>query len=170
LEGERSPVGWFEKLLHGMALLAGVVLLLLTVFTVADVVMRYFFNAPFRGSLEATEYAMALIVFLSLAWCGATGGHIAVDLFDRWLDRPSLRWLPTLMSLTGAVLFAVVAWQVAAEAFMGFKQISNMLRWPHWPFKLGAAFGAFCFALVMFRQTWRAAGSAVRAAPAGTRD
>lgn len=153
MEIQRGPDGWFERLLRGMALLAGLVLLALTLLTVVDVVLRYFFNAPFRGSLEATEYAMALIVFLSLAWCGAAGGHIAVDLLDRWLDRPSLRWLPGLISLTGAVLFAVVAWQLAVEAFIGFKQVSNMLRWPHWPFKLGAAFGALCFSLVMFRET-----------------
>mgnify|MGYP003347122927 CR=1 FL=1 len=71
---------------------------------------------------------MALIVFLSLAWCGATGGHIAVDLLDRVLNRPSLRWLPALMSLVGGVLFAVIAWRVAAEAIYGWKQIGNMLR------------------------------------------
>lgn len=159
MEIARGPTSWFERMLRGMALLAGFILLALTLLTVVDVVLRYFFNAPFRGSLEATEYAMALIVFLSLAWCGATGGHIAVDLLDRWLDRASLRWLPVLISLTGAVLFAVVAWQLAVEAIMGFKQVSNMLRWPHWPFKMGAAFGALCFSLVMFRETWHRFGA-----------
>jgi TRAP-type C4-dicarboxylate transport system permease small subunit len=152
------PNNAFERLLRWMAMGAGLILLALTVFTVADVVMRYFFNMPFRGSLEATEYAMALIVFLSLAWCGATGGHIAVDLLDQVLDRPSLRWLPPLMSLVGGILFAVIAWRVAAEAIYGWKQIGNMLRWPHWPFKMGAAFGALMFALVCLQQAfngWR---------------
>jgi TRAP-type C4-dicarboxylate transport system permease small subunit len=37
---------------------------------------------------------MALIVFLGIAYCGWTGGHIAVDVFEKWLDRPSLRFLP----------------------------------------------------------------------------
>ena len=162
MEHPDHPRNAFERLLRWMAMGAGIILLALTVFTVADVVMRYFFNRPFRGSLEATEYAMALIVFLSLAWCGATGGHIAVDLLDRVLNRPSLRWLPALMSLVGGVLFAVIAWRVAAEAIYGWKQIGNMLRWPHWPFKLGAAFGALMFALVCLQQAyagWRAAAA-----------
>ena len=162
MEGSDTPRNGFERLLRLMALAAGWILLALTVFTVADVVMRYFFNMPFRGSLEATEYAMALIVFLSLAWCGVTGGHIAVDLLDRWLDRPSLRWLPPLMSLAGGVLFAVIAWRVAAEAIYGWTQIGNMLRWPHWPFKFAAAFGALMFALVCLVQSiagWRRAFS-----------
>lgn len=153
-----QPRNAFERVLRWMAMGAGMILLALTVFTVVDVVLRYFFNRPFRGSLEATEYAMALIVFLSLAWCGATGGHIAVDLLDRVLNRPSLRWLPLLMSLVGGILFAVIAWRVAAEAIYGWKQVGNMLRWPHWPFKLGAAFGALMFALVCLQQAfngWR---------------
>ncbi len=155
MDNRDRPNNAFERVLRGMAMGAGLILLALTVFTVADVVMRYFFNMPFRGSLEATEYAMALIVFLSLAWCGATGGHIAVDLLDRVLDRPSLRWLPSLMSLVGGVLFAVIAWRVAAEAIYGWKQIGNMLRWQHWPFKMGAAFGALMFALVCLQQAFK---------------
>jgi TRAP-type C4-dicarboxylate transport system permease small subunit len=158
MDGSDNPKNAFERLLRLMALGAGLILLALTVLTVVDVVLRYFFNMPFRGSLEATEYAMALIVFLSLAWCGATGGHIAVDLLDRLLDRPSLRWLPSLMSLAGGILFLVIAWRVAAEAVYGWSQIGNMLRWPHWPFKFGAAFGALMFALVCLGQAragWR---------------
>lgn len=160
MDGADHPSNAFERLLRLMALGAGLILLALTVLTVVDVALRYFFNMPFRGSLEATEYAMALIVFLSLAWCGATGGHIAVDLLDRWLDRPSLRWLPALMSLAGGVLFAIIAWRVAVEALYGWNQVGNMLRWPHWPFKLGAAFGALMFALVCLQQAlagWREA-------------
>lgn len=160
MDGTDNPSNAFERLLRRMALGAGLILLALTVLTVLDVALRYFFNQPFRGSLEATEYAMALIVFLSLAWCGATGGHIAVDLLDRWLDRPSLRWLPALMSLAGGVLFAVIAWRVAVETVYGWNQVGNMLRWPHWPFKLGAAFGALMFALVCLQQAltgWREA-------------
>jgi len=160
MDGADHPSNAFDRLLRWMALGAGLILLALTVLTVVDVALRYFFNMPFRGSLEATEYAMALIVFLSLAWCGATGGHIAVDLLDRWLDRPSLRWLPALMSLAGGMLFAVIAWRVAVETVYGWNQVGNMLRWPHWPFKLGSAFGALMFALVCLKQAlagWREA-------------
>jgi hypothetical protein len=62
------------------------------------------------------------------------------------------------MSLAGGILFLVIAWRVAAEAVYGWSQIGNMLRWPHWPFKFGAAFGALMFALVCLGQAragWR---------------
>lgn len=156
MNAERPAQDGFERLLRAMALLAGLILLVLTVFTVLDVVLRYFFNSPMRGSLEFTEYAMALIVFLSLAWCGATGGHIAVDLLDRWLDTPRFFWLPALVALIGALLFAVIAWRMTVETVLGWNQIGNMLRWPHWPFKLVAAFGALMFSLATFVQCLRA--------------
>ncbi|MBX9761339.1 MAG: TRAP transporter small permease [Beijerinckiaceae bacterium] len=147
----------FEGLLRIMALLAGVVLLLLMAFTTLDVVMRYFFNAPFRGSLEATEFAMAVIVFLGIAYCGLMGGHIGVDLLEKYLDRPSMRFVSVLVSLAGAVLFAIIAWQMVSETLYAWKQTSNMLRMPHWPFRMVVAFGSAMFAIVLLIQAVDAA-------------
>lgn len=151
---------FLDRFLRAMALLAGLVLLALMLFTVLDVVMRYFFNAPFRGSLEATEFAMALIVFLSLSYCGWQGGHIAVDLFEDYLRAPALRLLPAAISLTGAGLFALIAWQLVIETSHSWSQVSNMLRVTHWPFKLVAAFGSALFALVLLLQGIEAARGA----------
>lgn len=141
-----GPFGSFLRLL-GLA--SGWLLMLLMLGTVLDVAMRYLFNAPFRGSLELTEFTMALVVWLGMAYCGWTGGHIAVDLFESWLERPWLRWLPALLSLTGAAVFAVMAWQVVIETADTMGKVSNMMRIPHYPFKLAVAFGAGVFALVL---------------------
>lgn len=143
---------FMDRFLRAMALLAGLVLLALMLFTVLDVAMRYFFNAPFRGSLEATEFSMALIVFLSLAYCGWQGGHIAVDLFESYLRAPALRLLPSAMALIGAGLFGLIAWQLVVETSHAWSQVSNMLRVAYWPFKLVAAFGSALFALVLLIQ------------------
>lgn len=147
----------FEGLLRIMALLAGVILLLLTVFTTLDVVMRYFFNAPFRGSLEATEFSMAIIVFLGIAYCGLVGGHIGVDLLEKWLDKPSMRFVPVIVNLVGAVLFGLIAVTVVNETVEAWKQISNMLRMPHWPFRLVVAFGSGLYAIVLLIHAIQAA-------------
>ncbi|MDP2358523.1 MAG: TRAP transporter small permease [Beijerinckiaceae bacterium] len=147
----------FDGFLRVMALLAGVILLLLMVFTTMDVVMRYFFNSPFRGSLEATEFSMALIVFLGIAYCGWVGGHIGVELFEKFLERPSLRFVPVLVNLAGAALFAVIAWQMVEETRHAWTQISNMLRMPHWPFRMVVAFGSALYAIVLLIHAIRAA-------------
>lgn len=144
-----STDGPLGRVLRWMALAAGWILMAVMLGTVVDVIMRYVFNAPFRGSLEVTEFSLSLIVWLSMAYCGWTGGHIAVDLFEKWLDRPWLRWLPALLSLAGAAVFAVMAYQVVRETLDTLPKVSNMMRLPHYPFKLAVAFGAAMFALVL---------------------
>jgi TRAP-type transport system small permease protein len=142
----------FDRFLRLLALAAGVVLLVLMLFTVTDVFLRYVFNAPLRSVFEFTEFCMALIVFLAMAYTGWTGGHIAVDVFERWLDRPSLRFLPALFCFVGAALFALIAVRAAMETFATFGQFSNMLRWPHYPFRFTVAFGSAMLAIVLLIQ------------------
>ena len=145
-------MGFFDRILRWMALAGGAILMALMIFIVVDVVLRYVFNAPFSSSKEITEFAMSLIVFLAIAYCGWTGGHIAVDLFEKWLDRPALFWLPAALSFAGALLFAVIAWRATLETIATFSQISNMLQMPHFPFRFVVAFGSAMFAVVMFIQ------------------
>ena len=142
----------FDRFLRFLALAGGGVLLVLMVYTVADVILRYVFNNAFSGSVEFTEFAMALIVFLAIAYTGWTGGHISVDLLEKALDRPSLRFLPAIIAFTGAVLFALIAWLSVRETVATIDQVSNMLIWPHYPFRFTVAFGAVMFAAVLFVQ------------------
>jgi TRAP-type C4-dicarboxylate transport system permease small subunit len=146
----------FDRFLRGLALIGGGVLLLLMFYTVLDVVLRYVFNAPFSGSLELTEFAMSMIVFLAIAYCGWTGGHVAVDILERPLDDPRLQFVPVLLSFVSAVLFATIAWLTADEALTQMHRVSNMMRWPHFPFQLTVAFGSAMYAAVLLAQTAQA--------------
>ena len=97
-----EPQGLFGRFLRLTALLGGWVLMALMVYTVADVVLRYLFNRPFSGSLEVTEFAMSAIVFLGIAYCGWVGGHVAVDILERPLENPRLRFLPVILTFVSA--------------------------------------------------------------------
>ncbi len=146
----------FERALRALALASGFILLFVMVYTVADVVMRYAFNRPFSGSVEVTEFAMSLIVFLALPYTGWAGAHISVDLFEKFLDRPALRLLPSVIAFVGAALFVVIAWRVMLETTATLSQTSNMLRMPHYPFRLAVAVCSLLFALVLMVQGWQA--------------
>lgn len=148
----------FERFLRLLALAGGGVLLLLMLYTVADVVLRYVFNRPFSGSWELTEFSMALIVFLGIPYCGWVGGHIAVDLFEKYFDRPSLRFLPAIIAFLGAAVFALIAWRSAHAAISAIHQVSNMLRVPHYPFRLTVSFCSALFAIVLFIQGVKSLG------------
>jgi TRAP-type C4-dicarboxylate transport system permease small subunit len=148
----------FDRFLRALALGGGAVLLGLLGLVLFDVLMRYALRLPFLGAYEMTELAMVLIVFLGLAYCGATGGHIAVDLLSPVLDRPRLRWLTVASHLAGAALMLLIAWHTTLNA-MGSVQrgeASNMLRIPLAPFELVAAAGSAIFAAVLLVQAWRA--------------
>lgn len=156
----------FGRFLRALALIGGGVLLLLMLYTVLDVVLRYVFNAPFSGSLELTEFAMSVIVFLGIAYCGWTGGHVAVDILERPLADPRLRFVPAALSLASAALFAAIAWLTAGEALSTSQRVSNMMRWPHFPFQLTVAFGSAMYAAVLLIETVRL----LRRKPSGSED
>jgi TRAP-type C4-dicarboxylate transport system permease small subunit len=142
----------FDRLLRLLALASGILILLLMAFTVADVFLRYVFNAPFRSVYEFTEFFMAAIVFLGMAYTGWVGGHIAVDVFANWLDRPAWRFLTAAIALIGAALFALIAYRAALETVATIDQVSNRLAWPHFPFRFTVVIGSALLAAVLVVQ------------------
>jgi TRAP-type C4-dicarboxylate transport system permease small subunit len=142
----------FDRLLRLLALVSGVVILLLMAFTVVDVFLRYVFNAPFRSLYEFTEFVMAAIVFLGLAYTGWVGGHISVDVFAKWLHQPALRFLTALLSFIGAALFALIAYRATLETIATIHQVSNRLGWPHYPFRFTVVVGSALLAIVLIVQ------------------
>ena len=148
----------FERTLRAFALGGGAVLLGLMGLVAFDVVMRYVLRLPFLGAYEMTELAMALIVFLGLPYCAATGGHVAVDVFSPVLDRPGLRWVAAAIHLAGAALTAVMGWQAALYA-LGSRsrgEATNMLKIDLWPFEMLTAASMALFTAVLLLQAWRA--------------
>jgi len=147
----------FDRLLRLLALGAGAVLVGLLGLVLFDVVMRYALRLPFLGAYEMTELAMVLIVFLALPYCGATGGHVAVDLLAPLLDRPALRWLRAAIHLAGAALMAIIAWQATLHAIVSGQrgEATNMTRIPKLPFKLVTAAGTAIFGVVLIVLAWR---------------
>ncbi len=154
----------FERFLRALALGAGAVLLALMGLVLFDVLMRYVLRLPFLGAYELTELAMVLIVFLGLAYTGATGGHVAVDVFAALLERPGLRWIAVAVNLAGATLLGVITWRTVLHAMeSGARgEATNMMRIPHQPFELVAAACTALFAVVLLAQAWRAARGRAR--------
>ena len=148
----------FDRILRALALGGGAVLLGLMALIAFDVVMRYVLRLPFLGAYEMTELAMALIVFLALPYCAATGGHVAVDVFGPQLDRPGMRWITVVVHLAGAAVTAAMAWQAAIYAFTSRSrgEATNMLKIDLWPFELLTAASMALFSVVLLAQAWKA--------------
>jgi TRAP-type transport system small permease protein len=155
---DEAPQGVFGSFLRLMALAGGWVIVALMLYTVLDVVLSFVFSRPFSGSLEITEFAMSAIVFLGIAYCGWVGGHVAVDILERPLEDPRLRFVPVILTFASGVLFAAIAWLTLDEALSTMGRVSNMMRWPHYPFQFVVALGSAMYAIVLFIQCVRMLG------------
>ncbi|MDJ1006995.1 MAG: TRAP transporter small permease [Paracoccaceae bacterium] len=147
-----------ERGLRLLAYAGGLVLAALALLIIYEIVMRYFFGRPFRGGFEMTELAMSVIVACGLPYTAITRGHVAVDIFSRALDRPSMRWLNALVHILGAVLLAILAWQSWKHAVDGlsYGDATNMMGIPKAPFQFAIAVSAGLFAAVLLLDALKA--------------
>jgi len=153
----------FERVLRLFAYAGGLVLAGLALLIIYEITMRYFFGRPFRGGYEVTELAMSLIVACGLPYTAVMRGHVSVDIFSRWFDRPSMRWANFAVHMIGAVTLAIVAWRSFDYALGSFAQneMSNMMRIPKHPFQFAIAISAGLFSLVLLLEALKALRPAV---------
>ncbi len=120
------------------------------VLTVANVILRDFFDKPIMGTPELSEFMMVLVVFLALAWCAVTRKHVKVELI---VNRFSPRLQAILNGITLLLtlgVFVIITWQSALESMVVY-DTTSLLRIPHTPFYWIMTFGLglFCLSIVV---------------------
>jgi TRAP-type C4-dicarboxylate transport system permease small subunit len=110
----------------------------------ANVLMRKLFNQPVTGTLEITEAALVLIIFLGLAYTQRRRGHIRVTLVTRHLPQSARDLLYILVMLIGAGLTAWYTWAAYTYAIRSYN--INEMEWGvlifHvWPIKAAISVG-----------------------------
>jgi len=137
-----------------MVCLAAATLAAMMFLMAADVIGRYFFNAPISGGLELIEYMMAIIVPLSVAYCALQGAHVSVELLVDRLPRTTQRILRVFTGGLGIIFVGLISWQnflYIGEMYRSH-MTSAVLRIPTYPFVAATAVGMCVFAIVMFVQ------------------
>lgn len=142
--------------------IAGLMVFATMLLVVANVTMRYAFNQPITGTLELTESALPLIVFLSLGLTQAHGGHIKVVLLTQRMSGTGARLAAVLAMLAGALFFGWAAW---AGWNMSVKSLAigelerGSIRFPIWPVKFAVFFGLALIAIqFLLDALWIAVG------------
>ena len=138
-------------LVTASAYVAGAVLLLLMLLTTADVVGRYFFNAPITGVFDLTQFAVLIMTFLGFAYCAWRGAHVVIELLYNRLGTGAQRVLDPAINLIGCAMFALIAWRAVVQSVdvREFAEASQLLTIPFFPFYWVVAFGAGSMALVL---------------------
>jgi len=144
---EGAHLGMIERAIAQLSSLfmwlsAGTVFVVMALM-VLDVLLRYFLNAPLRGTFEIVEMALVGIVFLALGHTQRTQGHVAVDLVAERLPS-RLRRVTELVSATLACAISGVmtaSLVLLASAPGASRETTDLLHIPTVPFRWLAAAG-----------------------------
>ncbi len=112
--------------------LAVTALFVMMVMTFADVILRSSFDAPIEAATEITRILMAVIVFSVLPVVSGQGGHIAVDLMDRFFGPALARWRDAALSLIcgAALILPAERITVLAERARSYGDVTEYLGIP----------------------------------------
>ena len=146
-------MGSVRRLADGLIGLSATIGALGLLFEVAvilfDVIGRAL-GSPLYGSQDLTMSAMVILVFGAMALCDRNGGHIAVDLFERYYPPAMNKAIDVISAALGAVIFVTLAYAVweSARLSVMLNLSTNLLyipkAWTQWAliaFALVAALG-----------------------------
>ena len=114
-----------------------VVLALMMLHITVDVVLRYFFNRPIKGSYEVVEFMLVLLVYLGLAYTQTKKGHVSVTLFTAKLSLGQVSVIRSATYLLCLAIFGIISWRCAlqAENLRASETASGVLFIPNLIFK-----------------------------------
>lgn len=122
-----------DRLIGLSASLGAAGLLLEVAVILVDVIGRAV-GRPLYGSQDLIMMTMVILVFGAMALCDRNGGHIAVDLLERYYPPVMNRIIDIVAAAMGAVIFGVLAWAVSSVALLnlsfGISSKTNLLSLP----------------------------------------
>jgi TRAP-type C4-dicarboxylate transport system permease small subunit len=116
--------------------------------TSTDVLGRAFFARPVSGAVELSQYMLAVVILLGLAYTQQVKGHPRVTLvvlrFPIWVQLV----LEIIITILGLFIVFIVIWQgwVLATGRMS-TIVSDVLRIPQLPFRVLVSAGGSLFFL-----------------------
>lgn len=99
------------RLSQALVSVCAIALALMMLQVTADVIGKYFFNAPIPGSAAiVSSYYMVAVVFLPLAWVEACNGSIVVELIYGLSSKLLQRVMIALGALATMLFYGLLAW------------------------------------------------------------
>ena len=99
-----------------ISIIAGSLIILVTILIVIDAVGRYLFNKPLTGGVEISILLSAFIVFLGLAYALIQGAHVQFTLFEVMFPPRVRRICDIFINLMG-MLFMALAFYATSRQF-----------------------------------------------------
>jgi len=114
----------------------------LMLITTTDVITRSFFNKPLAGTLELSEYMLAIIILLGAAYTQQVQGHVGVNFLTSRFSPRGQNICKIITDLASLFIISILTVYGYTEGIHE-TAVSDQLRVPQWPFKLLVAIGGF---------------------------
>ncbi|WP_109472054.1 TRAP transporter small permease [Ornithinimicrobium cavernae] len=160
--GPARALGTADHLVVGLAfwlrVLAGLLIVMMTVTTVYDVIARYFFASPTEWAFTLNSAALLAATLLAMPHLAAIHGHIDMDLVYRRFPRRVQRVLDVVNGLVTLAFGALLAWlgyRAAFGAYLSGLYTSGNFNLPMWVLYAVVYLGGLGLALVILFSPWR---------------
>jgi TRAP-type C4-dicarboxylate transport system permease small subunit len=122
---------WYDRLIAGLAALAGTIVAGICLLIVYDVIARNLGLQPPDSTVALTEYALLYFTMAAAPWLVRQRGHIVVEVVQqrcspatrRWLDRVALV-VCLLTSAAVAMLAALLALEAARRGELEIRSLA----------------------------------------------
>ena len=125
--------------------------LLVTLLSAANAVVRYAFRYSSNAYLEAQWYLFGLIFLWGAGWTLKHNGHVRVDVLYGRLSKRAQLWIDLLgtlfflLPMVGLVLW--LSWPIVMESLRIREMSPDAGGLPRWPIKLAVPIGLVLLAL-----------------------
>jgi TRAP-type C4-dicarboxylate transport system permease small subunit len=138
----------FNKILM---IIGGVAVLGLMSLATGNVVLRFFFNAPYRGAYEIVGFLGAIVIAFALGYTQKRKDHIVVDILTERFPKRINRILDGMNYLVTMIFFAIVSWQLFVWGMKISKsgEVSETIKIIFHPFVYSVAVGFVVFSFTL---------------------
>lgn len=118
----------YDLLIDGAAYLAGLLIVGMSLWITYEVFVRYVLLSPTIWAADLSGYALLWATFLAAPWVLKRNGHVSIELATDRLSPARRRRVAVAVSLVGAIISAIFAWQTAVTTYEFFDQGRMMAR------------------------------------------
>jgi TRAP-type C4-dicarboxylate transport system permease small subunit len=135
--------------------------------TLVDVLGRNLFNSPIVGSIEFTETALGMTVFLGMGYVTADRSHITVDFITTTLPMKLRQILLVITGFISVVFIGFATWRMILQVYDRYIEglVTTLWKIPMWPVTLVMTIGLALMFILLVLQLFQDIGRLKRGEP-----
>ena len=108
--------GLADRITRWITVVGFTILIMVALVTMADVLLRWLFNAPLEGLEDINRYTFAVVIATCLPAGLIQGHNVTIRFLGSALGRRGSLWLEALGALATLVFFGLMAWRFVVFA------------------------------------------------------